>query len=260
MTPKRSAQEQFDKQAVHYNAQWNAWSEESLRWLLEHAQCDASHRLLDVATGTGFTAAAFAPLVAEVTGVDISEGMLRQARERARAEGLANVVFETAAAESLPFPAGSFDRVTCRVAPHHFLSVAKFASEAYRVLRPGGRLLISDTGVPDDAPELDSWQNRVEVLRDPSHVRNYSPSEWREFVSSAGFTTEEAALLSETIPITMRDWLEKGGCRGETATEVQRMFTAAPPEAVRVFSIEALPDGDIGFRWLRIMISARKPV
>ena len=86
--PSRTSQEQFDRQAPQYNAEWNEWNRESLAWLMEHAHCQPSHRLLDVATGAGFTAVAFAPLVAEVTGVDVSAAMLEKARERARAAGL----------------------------------------------------------------------------------------------------------------------------------------------------------------------------
>jgi ubiquinone/menaquinone biosynthesis C-methylase UbiE len=76
------------------------------------------------------------------------------------------LVFETGAAESLPFPPEGFDGVVCRLAAHHFLSVPKFVAEAYRVLRPGGRLLVADSAEPDNAPEVDASHNHVEVLRD----------------------------------------------------------------------------------------------
>jgi ubiquinone/menaquinone biosynthesis C-methylase UbiE len=257
--PSRTSKEQFDRQAAHYNAQWNAWNGESLAWLIEHAHCRPSHRLLDVATGAGFTAVAFAPLVAGVTGLDVSAAMLRKARERARAAGLANLVFETGAAESLPFPPYAFDGVVCRLAAHHFLSVPKFLAEAYRVLRPGGRLLVADTSEPDNAPEVDEWHNHVEVLRDGSHVRNYTPAEWRGFVAGAGFVLEELDQVRESVPITLRAWLKKGGCHGEAAAEVRRQFLEAPTEVARTFSVTRMPDGDISFQWVRIALSACKP-
>jgi ubiquinone/menaquinone biosynthesis C-methylase UbiE len=257
--PTRTSREQFDHQAAHYNAQWNQWSEESLRWLLEHAQCRASDRVLDIATGTGFTALSFAPLVAEVVGLDVSEGMLAKAREQARAAGLSNVSFETGAAESIPFPDAQFDIVTCRVAPHHFLSVPAFLTEANRVLRPGGRLLIADTTVPDNAPEVDAWQNRAERLRDQSHVRNYSPSEWRTFVNAAAFNIEDLATLDESASMNLDDWLAKSGCTGESAAEVRRMFAEASEAVRRAFAIAPLDGGETGFRWIRIVLAARKP-
>jgi len=250
---KRTAQQQFDQQAAHYNAQWSSWSEDSLRWMLEHAQCQPSYEVLDVATGTGFTALAFAPFVKHVIGVDISEGMLAQARAKAAP----NVTFQIGAAESLPFADGRFDVVTCRVAPHHFVSVPKFLSEAHRVLRAGGRLLITDTTVPDHAPEVDAWQHRVELLRDTSHMRNYSPSAWRTFTEAAGFVVEEIGVIPETKSITMRAWMEKGGCTGEAAAEVERLFAEASPQVRAAFSINELPGGDMEFKWMRVVIAAR---
>ena len=255
---KRTSAEQFDQQASHYNAQWNKWSEASLNWLLDHSASTKSDRVLDVATGTGFTALAFASRVKEVVGLDVSEGMLAQARANAQKEGLANVTFEKGAAESLPFPDAIFDKVTCRVAPHHFLSVERFCSEAYRVLKPGGKLLIADTGVPDGLPEVDAWQNRVEALRDTSHVRNYSLSEWRNLVSTAGFQVEESAELEEEAQMSLEDWMKKSGCAGEAAAEVRKMFAEASPESRRVFSIQPRAEGDVGFRWLRVVLAARR--
>ncbi len=257
--PSRSSQDQFDRQASFYNAEWNTWNQRSLVWMKQRSGCLPSHRLLDVATGAGFTAIGFAPLVAEVVGVDVSAGMLDQARKRAEEDGCANVSFQSAPAESLPFPDASFDLVTSRVAPHHFLSIPKFASEAFRVLRAGGRLIVADTAVPDAAPAIDAWLNHIEVLRDPSHVRNCSPSEWRAFVSAAGFVVEEIEELTEPEPIRMNSWLEKAGCRGDAAAEVRRLFLEAPPDAVRLFRIEPQPGGDIAFQHLRLALSARKP-
>jgi|SRR5208283_1453189 len=257
--PTRTSQEQFDRQAARYNAEWNAWNGDSLAWLIARARCQPSHSVLDVATGAGFTAVAFAPLVAELIGLDVSSGMLREAGERARAAGVANLTFEIGAAESLPFPADRFDTVVCRLAAHHFLSVPQFAAEAYRVLRPGGRLLISDTAEPDDAPEVDAWHNHLEALRDPSHVRNYTPAEWRVFVTGAGFAIEELAPVRETGQIGMRSWIEKGGCSEEAAAEVRRRILEAPPEVVRAFSITGTPNGDATFQWVRVALSVRKP-
>lgn len=178
---------------------------------------------------------------------------------RARATGLTNLVFETGAAESLPFQSDGFDRVVCRLAAHHFVSVPKFVAEAYRVLQPGGRLLVADSAEPDDAPEVDAWHNHIEVLRDGSHVRNYTPAEWRGFVTGAGFVLEELDQVRESVPITMRAWLKKGGCRGAAAAEVRRLLLEASAEVARTFFITRMPDGDISFQWLRIALSAHKP-
>ena len=255
---KRTSAEQFDLQAEHYNAQWNKWSEASLNWLLDRAQCNGDDHVLDVATGTGFTALAFASRVREVVGLDVSEGMLAQAREKAQAEGVVNVTFEQGAAESLPFHNARFDKVTCRVAPHHFLSLERFCAESFRVLKPGGKLLIADTGVPDGLPEVDEWQNRVEALRDTSHVRNYSLGEWLRILKAVGFQVQESAELEEESLVSVEDWMKKSGCAGD-AVEVRKMFAEAPEEARRIFSITAIDGGDVGFRWRRVVLVGQVP-
>ena len=210
--PARSAKEQFDKQASHYDKQWSTWSEETLGWLLANADPKPTDFVLDVATGTGFTALAFAPLVETVIGLDVSPGMLEQARRQAWERKIANAVFQEGAAESLPFAEGSFDIVACRIAPHHFLSVGTFLSEAARVLKMGGRLALVDTTVPDDSPEAAAWQNGVEAVRDPSHVRNHTPNEWRAMARTAGLTVTECGSGGGGITIPLSDWIVKAGC------------------------------------------------
>lgn len=247
-----TSQEQFNRQASHYDKQWNDWNRESLRWMLEHAGAGPQDRVLDVATGAGFTAEAFAPHVAAVVGLDVSEGMIAQARKRAPE----NVTFELGGAEKMPFPDASFDIVTCRIAAHHFVSVPDFLAESHRVLRPGGRLLVADTIVPDDEPELDAWQNRVELLRDPSHQRNLTPAEWRSLVTAAGFEVTASSHEGGPIGITMEDWFVKSGCTGAAADEVRRMFHEADARTRAAFAIEELPGGDVGFSWQRIVLAA----
>jgi len=258
-SPKRSAREQFDRQAEHYNAQWNAWSEETLDWLLENARPDKQDQALDVATGTGFTALAFAPHVRSVIGIDVSPGMLAQARRRAEEQGITNVTFQEGAAEAFPFPDGTFDLVTCRIAPHHFLSVPQFLQETARVLKPGGRFLLVDTCVPDGDPEADIWQNAVEALRDPSHVRNDTPSEWRERIQAAGLLVERMTSSGNGITMRLSEWLEKAGCTPDQQEAVRRRFETAPPSAARAFRITHEPGGETVFTWQRVLVRAIKP-
>ncbi len=257
--PERSAKAQFDKQAAHYNQQWNQWSAENLQWLLDNAKWNAQASILDVATGGGFTALAFAPSVREVVALDVSSGMLEQARKRAEVEGVTNIVFAEGAAEAMPFPDARFEGVTCRIAAHHFLSVPQFLNETFRVLKSGGTLLLTDTSVPDNAPETDEWQNSLEALRDPSHVRNYAPKEWRAFVEAAGFVVEQISGSNGAVPVTMQDWCVKSGCTPEQTAEVRRRLETAPESIVRAFQIESLLDGDIAFVWQRVVLKAAKP-
>src|SRR5207253_1079707 len=92
----------------------------SLGRLVELVKPQADWQTLDVATGAGHSAAAFAPHVARAVASDITEEMLAEVRKLAASKSLANMEAVSADAEALPFEAGEFNLVTCRIAPHHF--------------------------------------------------------------------------------------------------------------------------------------------
>lgn len=141
--------------------------------------------VLDVATGGGYTALAFAPHVRHVIASDLTLAMLHAARAHLASAGVRNVSYLRAEAERLPIAPASLDLITCRVAAHHFADVRAFVYGVAAALRPGGRLLISDhIGSAD--PELDAFMDRFERWRDPSHVRAYSYAEWHTFCAAAG--------------------------------------------------------------------------
>ena len=96
--------------------------------------------LLDAGGGTGRAATALRSMVWEVFVADLSRGMLR----RAVGKGLATVC---APSESLPFPSGSFERIIMVDALHHVIDQNQTACELFRVLAPGGRMLIVEPDI-----------------------------------------------------------------------------------------------------------------
>jgi len=256
---RHTSKEQFDRQAAHYDDQWARWSQESVVWMLERASVIPYKSVLDVASGTGYTALAFAPHAEHVVGLDVSSGMLAVARERAAEQGFNNTEWVEGPAESIPFPDASFCLVTCRVAAHHFLDVESFVSETARVLKPGGLFLLADTTVPDDDEEAGQWQNDIELWRDPSHMRNLSPNQWRAVVEASGLEVTEAHATGGGIELPLSDWLRKAGTPPDRAQKVHELLKNAPEGAVRAFQIHYDPAGESDFTWPRVVLAARKP-
>ncbi|KAB2944101.1 MAG: class I SAM-dependent methyltransferase [Hyphomicrobium sp.] len=221
-------------------------------------------RALDVATGAGHTALAFAPLVAHVIASDITEEMLAEAGKLARARGLTNVDAAKADAGKLPFADASFDLVTCRLAAHHFPDPAAFVGEAWRVLKPGGAFALVDNVSPDAMllPDATPAQlrdatvlyNAYERLRDPSHARCLSPSEWLELLGDIGFAGARHELLDQDIAFA--PWTARMRCSSETIARLATMLEAGP---LRAFLRPREDGGERLFTLQEAIIVAHKP-
>jgi len=111
--------------------------------LLDCARVGEGCRVLDLATGPGWTAAAAARRGADVIGVDLSAVMLEQARARH-----SDIDFRHAVAEELPFDDGSFDVVVSAFGMPHFTDHAAVFRECHRVLRDGGRVAVASWNPP----------------------------------------------------------------------------------------------------------------
>ncbi len=146
---KTLVEKQFGAAAADYAASAVHARGPSLARVVDLVAPQAHWRALDVATGAGHTALAFAPHVAHVIASDVTKEMLTEAGKLAGARNLTNVETAHGDAGSLPFAEESFDLVTCRLAAHHFPDPAAFVGEAWRVLKPGGTLALIDNVSPD---------------------------------------------------------------------------------------------------------------
>jgi ubiquinone/menaquinone biosynthesis C-methylase UbiE len=234
--PKEITRARFGRVAEKYRKSADHADVEDLDLLFTGLGLAPGQRVLDVATGGGHTAAALAGHVGGVVASDLTPGMLSEARKLVAARGAANVSFCAADAEALPFADAAFDRVTCRIAPHHFPDVRAAVAEMARVTKTGGRIGIIDSVVPGE-PALDAFLNGIERVRDPSHVRSYRVEEWLEFLAGAGLSLVQAASIWKTHPFP--EWVARTGQPGEVQWEIETMFLSAFPRAQETYRIRA---------------------
>ena len=117
--------------------------------LLDAAAVGAGARVLDVGCGLGTLAAAAAARGAEVTGADLAEGMLAEARRRHP-----GIEFVLADGEALPFPDDAFDAVLGAFVVNHLPQPERAVAEMLRVARPGGRVALAMWGPMEDVAIL----------------------------------------------------------------------------------------------------------
>ena len=184
-------------------------------------------KALDVATGTGLVAFALAEQMAGgyVVGVDFTDAMLARAADQQTADGTeadgTQIALAAADAACLPFPDGMFGIVTCRFSVHHFTHAIPAMREMGRVLAPGGRLVIGEFGMPEDAQKA-AYFNRMERLRGHSHVQAFSESELREMMAGIGCPVAESRLLKREMMAS--EWLEMANTTDENREIVRTML------------------------------------
>ncbi|HKD00735.1 MAG TPA: class I SAM-dependent methyltransferase [Methylomirabilota bacterium] len=249
----RRVQAQFGASAQAYVASPLHAAGEDLERLLAWGAARRADRVLDVATGGGHTALAFASGVRRVVAYDLTESMLAAARAYVRARGAANVEFVAGDAGALPFRDESFDVVTCRTAAHHFGDVAGAVRQIHRVLRPGGSLLLQDILGHDDA-EASAFILEVEKRRDPSHVRSYRAAEWKAFLRAAGLTVMEDSLVWKLREWT--EWTSRMRMTAEARRDLEDFVRRAPERCREAFEFRLTPDGVASFNDRQILIRA----
>jgi len=232
---KQRARAQFGPAADRYVSDRIHVQGDELGRLIELARLTGAERVLDVATGGGHTALAFARHVREVVALDLTPRMLDAARRFIRGQGVHNVTFQLGDAEALPFGAGAFDVVTARFAPHHFPRPRTFLAEAARVLAPVGRLTMFDNMAPED-DELDAFLNRLEAWRDPSHFRAHRSSEWVRWLDAAGFTVHAADPLVRKR-YDFEEWTSKQSMPAAEHDALERWLLAAPGRCREYFRV-----------------------
>jgi len=212
--------------------------------------CASERVAVDIATGAGHTAGALSAAGVEtVIAADAAPEMLRTSL--ASYPDLEGVAVD---AERLPFATDSVDAVACRIAAHHFPDPESFVAEVARILRPGGIFALEDNVVPEE-DDLGTFFNRLERMRDPTHVESYTTATWHDWLEAAGLSVTATQHLMK--PIAVEPWLDRmHALDADDRERVREFIREASPKAVDYFDLE-FTDGDpVSFGSLKAMIRA----
>jgi ubiquinone/menaquinone biosynthesis C-methylase UbiE len=208
-----------------------------------------SASVLDLGCGAGHVSFAVAPQVQAVTAFDLSEGMLSVVAQEAQKRGLGNIVTRQGVAEQLPFADHSFDVVLTRFSAHHWADLPRAMAEMRRVLKNDGRIVIIDVLAPD-APLLDTHLQTIELLRDVSHVRNYSRAEWSRQLAAAGLQVDASDTWK--LPLDFEAWVTRMQTPADRVAVIRGLLQRAPQEVRAYLALQP----DLSFSLEVVMFEA----
>ncbi len=206
----------WDKAAPFYDSAWQRQLKSAQEQMLNTASLQPGEQVLDVACGTGLVTLPAAEAVGSgggITGTDISEGMIENARILATNNGTKNAVFHRMDAEALDFPDNTFDVVLCALGLMYVPDPLQALREMHRVLNPGGRAVvlvwgerrncgwadifpIIDRRVASDVCPLFFQQGTGDTLKNNFRSAGFSRTTCRRFSGDLHFNTDEDACIA----------------------------------------------------------------
>jgi SAM-dependent methyltransferase len=246
--------EQFTRQAVPFSSAPAIRNADALRLLLELTNASSMDTVLDVACGPGIVACAFAAVVAHATGIDLTPAMIERARMLQAERRLANVTWRIGDITPLPYPDESFSIVTSRYAFHHLRDPQAAMNEMQRVCRSGGQVVLIDQVASAD-PQQAHALNRMELLRDPSHVRALTLAEMRGLYAIAGLP--EPRTTSYALDAELNSLLGGSFPNEGDAQEVRRMIVDSLEDDAMAVRTRR-DDGRIWISYPIVALTARK--
>jgi SAM-dependent methyltransferase len=219
---------EFTHQAEAFAASAIANASETLDGLVRLAAPRPDERWLDVACGPGIVCRALAPHVLAVHGVDLTPAMVQVARRESAAAELGNATFGVGDATALGLPDASVDGAVARFAIHHIPLPGRLFAELARVVRPGGRVVLADHLLDQDA-SASAWSQEIERLRDPSHWASLTLDRLHALAANAGLRIEDERVF--TVALDFEAWLARGSGAVAAAELVEHALSQPPAEA-----------------------------
>jgi SAM-dependent methyltransferase len=209
---------------------------EDLDRIEQRVRESAPAHAVDLGTGGGHVAYRLAKHARRVTALDLSDEMLATVQATAALKGLTNIETRRSAVEQLPFPDAAFDFAACRLSAHHWRDLEGGIREARRVLCKGSPAIFVDAYSPQGAL-LDTHLQAVEILRDTSHVRDYTVAQWLETMGGNGFAIE--SMRTWRIPIQFDSWIARMRTPPALVRAIRALQSAASDEVRQHFKIQS---------------------
>jgi ubiquinone/menaquinone biosynthesis C-methylase UbiE len=248
---KENAMRQFGKQAEIYSKANIFVDGFHLSKIVERSGVQKNHRVLDIATGSGFLALEFAKKGNFVVGCDITREMLLHAREKQKTLVINDLDLLLSDVESLPFQDQAFDIVSCRFAFHHFPNPEKALREMKRVCR---ETIVLVDGVSSQDYEKSRFHNEIEKMRDPSHVRIYALNEIQKMFDDIGAEIKEISHWD--IPQDFEEWMKRAGTDEVKTETIRRLMTESLADDSTGLRVR-LENGKLGFAYDTIILIAK---
>jgi SAM-dependent methyltransferase len=212
--------DQFTRQAGVFNAAATITNEQALKMIVAAGRPGPDDTVLDVACGGGIIVCAFAPHVT-----------------------------------TLPFSDASFSIVVTRFSFHHFLDPLAVLKEMMRVCAPRGRIVVVDMYASEDPAKAAQW-NRLEKLRDPSHVRCLSLSELKALFGKVGLPVPEVAFYD--LRDSVKNLLGRSFPNPGDDVRVTEMFEASLKDDSLGLEVER-KDSELRYAYPTAILSAVRP-
>ena len=244
--------ESFSVQAEEFeNSGMNFSKQEYLNLIIGQIKARPDDKVLEAASGTCICGRNITPYVKKVVCLDATPAMLQIGKEAAETEGIKGISFEVGLVEDIPYLDESFDIVLTRLSFHHFTELEKPFSELHRVLKPGGKLVIIDMEATEEA--LREIEDRIETMRDPSHIRNRSREEFEMLYHRYGYDLQIEKTTK--IPVRLDAWMELTKTEAKIRSEILSLMQEELDGGRKTGFFPYLVDGGITFnqQWLFLL-------
>lgn len=257
----------WENAADAYHHHWGELSQQSIASMLDAAGVAAGSRTLDLATGAGYAAAAASERGAVATGIDFSKAQVELARKV-----YPGIEFQEGNAEDIQFEANTFDAVVMGFGINHLPHPEAAFSEAYRVLKPGGRFAFTVWAAPETQTGFGIVLSAIERFGAPQAVLPPAPpyfrfadgAEAKRMFEQTGFIRPETDVVPQywthESPDHVFDAFNKGAVR---ATEMLRIQPEAARQKIRSVVRDNVSELRVGDRYVipvpAALSSAQKP-